>query len=613
MKNVLEYLERSAERYPEKTAAEDPKEKLTYSELLEYAQRIGSFLAAGCVSTAETGSAPEAGDAAPLETGEARKAVFAAPMSAERMTKAAGGVRKPIVVYMEKGVRALASMMGIVYSGCFYTYISPEQPAARIRQILDVLQPECVICGGSEGDGKLAEAGFSGRVYEYDVISRAEIAVSVLARVRDQALDIDPLYCNFTSGSTGVPKGVLISHRSVIDFMDYFPDMFHITEADIIGNQAPFDFDVSVKDIYSAFRTGATLVIIPKRLFSIPMQLLDYLCERNVTTLIWAVSALCMVTQLKGFTYRVPEKINKVLFSGEAMPIKHLNQWRKYLPDAEYVNLYGPTEITCNCTYYRVEREFASDEKLPIGRPFPNEKVFLLDIGAGENERSADSVQPVRESEAAKAEHTDGAAAGMNKTDFRKTVTNGVGIAKTDDSEKIGAGSGKISVTNGGEITEANRVGEICVSGTALGLGYYNNPEQTAKVFVQNPLNTRYIELIYRTGDLAYYNEDGDLCFAGRKDFQIKHMGHRIELEEVELVIGSYSGVERVCCLFDDVKDKIIAYYAGEPEGKEIKKRMQESVPSHMIPQVFRKLDTLPMTANGKIDRKYLMAEYRKK
>ena len=293
---------------------------------------------------------------------------------------------------------------------------------------------------------------------------------------------------------------------------------------------------------------GATLVLIPKRYFSLPAQLIDYLCEQEVTTLIWAVSALCMVTQLKGFTYRVPEKIDKVLFSGEAMPVKHLNLWRKYLPDAQYVNLYGPTEITCNCTYYRVNREFGPEEKIPAGRPFPNEKVFLLRV-----------------------------------------------VSEGEETE---------------EITAPNLTGEICVGGTALALGYYRNPQQTAKVFVQNPLNPDYPETIYRTGDLGFYDEEGNLCFAGRLDFQIKHMGHRIELEEIELILNGYEEIGRAVCIFDEERDRLIACYAGDIDGKTIRSKMQKTVPMHMIPQVFRQLAQLPMTANGKIDRKELRARF---
>ena len=176
-----------------------------------------------------------------------------------------------------------------------------------------------------------------------------------------------------------------------------------------------------------------------------------------MTTLIWAVSALCIITQLRGFSYRVPESVNKVLFSGEVMPVSHLNQWRTYLPDAEFVNLYGPTEITCNCTYYRVEREFGADEKLPAGKPFPNEKVFLLDIGMYTSEKEPGEA--------------------VQKPEYR-------------------------------EITQPGRIGEICVSGTAVGLGYYNDPVRTAEVFVQNPLNSSYEERIYRTGDLGFFNEE---------------------------------------------------------------------------------------------------------
>jgi amino acid adenylation domain len=497
MRNVLEYLEYSANKYPDKIVVEDTKSSCLYRELLQNAKRIGSALSA-----------------------------FESP-------------GKPIIVFMDKSVEVLTAFMGIVYAGCFYILISPEQPVARIRLILEVAQADCIITLGDNANipGKIE---FTGKVLDYNDIVKNEIEEEKLQLIRALSQDIDPLYCNFTSGSTGVPKGVLVSHRSVIDFMEYFPSIFHITEKDIIGNQAPFDFDVSVKDIYSTLKVGATMVIIPKRFFSIPMQLLDYICEHKVTTMIWAVSALCMVTQLKGLTYRVPTDVNKILFSGETMPIKHLKLWQKYLPDALYANLYGPTEITCNCTYYIIDREFGLDEKLPIGKPFPNEKVFLLD----ENDK---------------------------------------------------------------EIRDKEVAGELCVSGTALALGYYNNPEQTKKVFIQNPLNPYYMEPIYRTGDLAFYNRDGDLCFTGRKDFQIKHMGHRIELEEIESIINSYPDIQRACCIFDTDKNRITAFYVGSMEGKQIQKKMQESLPGYMIPTVFYSLLELPITANGKIDRKKLM------
>ena len=496
MKNVLEYLECSAKKYPDKIAVKDTESSCSYIKLLENAKHIGSAL---------------------LE--------YELP-------------RKPVIVFMHKSVEALNAFMGIISAGCFYVFINPEQPEPRIKQILEITKAKYIITHNEFID-TIKKAGFSGDLLEYNKVIATEINEEKLRNIRESSLDIDPLYCNFTSGSTGVPKGVLVSHRSVIDFMEYFPDMFQITHDDIIGNQAPFDFDVSVKDIYSTLKVGATMVIIPKQFFSVITKLLDYICDEKVTTMIWAVSALCLITQLRGLTYKIPTSVNKILFSGEVMPIKHLKLWREALPKANFVNLYGPTEITCNCTYYRVDRDFEPNEILPIGKAFPNEKVFLI-------------------------------------------------------SE------------NNEEITEKEKIGEICVSGTAVALGYYNNQSQTSKAFVQNPLNTEYMEIIYRTGDLAVYNNDGDLCFAGRKDFQIKYMGHRIELEEIEATLNGYHDIDRACCIFDSDKNKIIAFYVGSMEKKEIQKKMRESLPIHMIPKTFYLMEELPMTQNGKIDRKKL-------
>ena len=501
IRNILDYLEQSARHYPDKIAFADEMSTCTYKELWKTARSVGTKLAN-----------------------------YVPP-------------RSPVPVFMEKRVETIYAFLGAVYAGCFYVLLDPKLPSERLKQILQTLQSEVLVLHPDY------EKQFKALEYERNVVNilealQEEEDAVLLETIREQRLDIDPLYAIFTSGSTGIPKGVLVSHRSVIDFMEEFVDIFGITDKDVIGNQAPFDFDVSVKDIYSTLKTGATMQIIPKKMFSFPTKLLDYLDEREITTLIWAVSALCIVTTLKGLEYKVPQKVNKIIFSGEVMPIKHLNEWKKYLPDALYANVYGPTEITCNCTYYIVDREFQPGESLPIGQPFPNEKVFLLD----------EENQLVR---------------------------------------------------------EAGKKGEICVSGTALSLGYYRNPEQTKKVFVQNPLNEKYLERIYRTGDMAYYGHDGYLYFASRKDFQIKHMGHRIELGEIELAMEMAEGIRRACCTYDEPENKIIAFYEGEAEKRQIVRALGKKLPAYMIPNVWVKMDRLPITKNGKIDRKKMMKEYR--
>ena len=495
MKSVLEYLENSCKKNCEKIAVIDEFGKYTYTELTEKSKRIGTGLIK-----------------------------YFKP-------------RNPVPILMEKGKDTLACFFGAVYAGCFYVLLNPDLPKVRLEHILNVLGAKNIVTDKAHQEIATKLIDEQNILYVED-LEQTEINEQKLKEIREQALDLDPLYSIFTSGSTGIPKGVLVGHRSTIDFIDTFTENLSITENDIIGNQAPFDFDVSVKDIYSSIAKGATLVIIPKKLFSIPAELLDYICNNKVTTLIWAVSALCLITTFHALDYKTPETVNKVMFSGEVMPIKHLKQWIEHLPNATYVNLYGPTEITCNCTYHVVDKSHEY-EKLPIGKPFPNEQVFLL-----------------------------------------------------DENDKL--------------ITDTNIQGEICVKGTCLALGYFNNKEQTSTRFVQNPLNDKYIDMIYKTGDLGAYNQNGELYFLGRKDFQIKHMGHRIELEEIERAMEKVEGVERSCCIFNEQKGKLYGFYVGSSQREDVINYLRENLPVFMVPNKITQIEKFPITKNGKIDRKEL-------
>ena len=263
MTNILEYLERSAQLYPEKPALVDERQSITFTQALEDSRRVGSSLA---------------------------------------LSLAKG---QPVAVYMEKSVKNLCAFWGIVYAGGFYVSFNTQLPTSRLQQMQSVLQAPFVITD-EEHRAALEEVFPPHRILLYQDLVKSAVDRALLAQIRQRHVDTAPLYANFTSGSTGVPKAVVVGHRSTLDFIDHFCPIFSIPQKEVIANQAHFDFDVSVKDIYSALATGATLVLVPRPLFSQPQQLLDFLCEHRATTLIWAVSALCLITTVHCLDYRTP-------------------------------------------------------------------------------------------------------------------------------------------------------------------------------------------------------------------------------------------------------------------------------------------------------------------
>ena len=500
--NVLEYLEETAARLPDKPAFADDDTVFSFKKLLDQSKAVGSFL---------------------YEQG---------------ITKS------PVVVFMEKSPKTVAAFFGSIYAGNSYVPIDAEMPEHRIKLIFEALNSQAVIC--DEHTKALAEQyDFGGNIYLYDDIAEHAINETDLAAVRARHIDTDPVYIIFTSGSTGVPKGVIAGHRSLIDYIESLSDAIGFNEESVFGNQAPLYFDASMKELYQTIKHGATTYMIPKSLFMFPIKLIEYLNEHRINTICWVVSALSIVAVFNTFEKVKPEYVHTVTFVGEVFPVKQLNVWRKALPDVKYVNLYGPTEITGVCCYFVVDREYGVDEVIPVGKPLKNTEILLL-----------------------------------------------------NDENKLAA---------------PGEIGEICVRGTCLALGYYGNAEKTAAAFVQNPLNDKYPELIYRTGDMGKYDENGNLVFMSRKDFQIKHMGHRIELGEIEAVVHGKDGIERACCLFDDVKKKIILYYAGDATEAEMVVYIKEKLPRYMVPNFVEKLDHMPLTPNGKINRVALKEKYNSK
>lgn len=507
--NVLEWLDKRAEETPERIGFADPDSEITYGELKRRASNVGAKLSGKI------------------------------------------GIGEPVAFYLEKSTGALCGMFGAVYAGGFYCILDVRQPANRIHSILHILKSKILVADSSHWEKARQileswEGEEKPELISLEELEREEIGFADLAAIRRKCTDTQPLYVNFTSGSTGVPKGVTVSHRSVIEFIGIFTDIFGIHSSDVLANQAPFDFDVSVKDIYSGLATGAKVQLIPREYFSNPIALMDYLEESQATVLVWAVSAMCFVSIMNGLEYRTPGTIRLIMFSGEVLPIKHLHIWQKYLPKATYVNLYGPTEITCNCTYHILQEEYADTDVIPIGRAFPNEKVFLLD----EQDR---------------------------------------------------------------EVKDSGVCGEICVSGTCLALGYYGDSQKTNQVFVQNPLNTDYLERIYRTGDLGKYNEAGELVYVARKDFQIKHLGHRIELGEIEHMVMTCAEVTRSCCLYDREKQRLLLFFTGDGEKRSLMKKLRILLPPFMLPNQIFRLEEMPLNKNGKIDRNRLMEIYQQK
>ena len=297
------------------------------------------------------------------------------------------GIRKsPIVVYMEKSPEEVAAFFGIIRAGSYYVPIDAEMPSVRIQLILENVKAPLLICDDVTYDAA-QELGFGGAIVKYSEIAGANdaedrdsgIDAAALDEVYHHSIDTDPLYIVFTSGSTGVPKGVVGCHRAVNDYIDQLSEVLGFSSGTVFGNQTPLYLDACFKELYPTLRFGATTYFVPKALFMQPLKLVQYLNEHEINTVCWVVSALTIISAFGTFKTEIPKYLKTIAFGSEVFPLKQFRMWRTALPEATFTNLYGPTEGTGMCCYYRVDRDFEDGEAIPIGRPFDNTDIILLD------------------------------------------------------------------------------------------------------------------------------------------------------------------------------------------------------------------------------------------
>jgi D-alanine--poly(phosphoribitol) ligase subunit 1 len=353
-----------------------------------------------------------------------------------------------------------------------------------------------------------------------------------------------PAYIMFTSGSTGSPKGAVMSHGSVLNLVAWSVATFGFNDSDRLTNVNPLHFDNSVFDLYSALFSGACLVPLDKGVVTDPRRVVEALEATRCTSWFSVPSLLMFLETLKVFTKAEAWRgFRHVIFGGEGYPKAKLQRlYAAFAERAAIHNVYGPTECTCICSCYRLsDPDFHELQGFPpLGELIPNFGGLILGAAG----------VPVRDGE----------------------------------------------------------TGELCLLGPNVGLGYYNDAMRTAERFVQNPLNTAFPETMYRTGDLVRRDqEDGKLYILGRSDNQIKHMGHRIELEEIEVALSRLPSVKQAAALQVNSSgaSRLVAVVAADAPLDERAARLalKELIPSYMVPERIHVVTELPKNSSGKVDR----------
>ncbi len=472
------------------------------------------------------------------------------------------GAAKLTAVFGQRSSTVYAGLLGALLRGHGYVPLNPAFPPERTRQMLERSGCACVIVD-EHGAKRLLEvlegvarplllivphlsdvSALEAALPAHTVLGRDALAAPTRAALEP----VDPngvAYLLFTSGSTGVPKGVMVAHRNVVPFVDAVVARYGVDEQDRFSQTFDLTFDLSVFDLFVAWQRGARVCVPTQAQKLLPQK---YITQSQLTIWFSVPSTGALMNRLRMLKPGLYPSLRWSLFCGEALPSEIASAWAAAAPASTVENLYGPTELTIACTLYRWDATRSPAEcelgVVPIGEPFPDMDVLVADERLHE-------VAP-------------------------------------------------------------GEVGELLMTGPQLSLGYLDDPEKTALAFVTPPGRER---VFYRTGDRVR-RADGarPLVYLGRVDSQIKIQGYRVELGEIEAAIREEAGVDIAIAVGWPRNqmggaDGVVGFVAGRDLPVErVRERVSARLPAYMAPREIRCLAELPLNANGKVDRKALLA-----